>query len=82
MATTNSIVNYHGNLQERERKGGLARQGSLFEKDDDELSIDLNDGGALFGTEQARPCFEHNIPPCVVSLKSNSAKLNCSIDCA
>ena len=51
MATTNSIVNYHGNLQERDRKGALARQGSLFEKDDDELSIDLNDGGALFGTE-------------------------------
>lgn len=68
MATTNSIVNYHGNLQERERKSGLARQGSLFEKDDDELSIDLNDGGALFGTEQARPYFEHNMPPSVVSI--------------
>ena len=59
MASGNSIAGYPSTL----------RQNSLFQKDDDVESIDLNDGGALYGAESGAAGFDSNIPPCVVSIR-------------
>ena len=57
MATTNSLKNF-GDESPLNRNGQLARQTSLFNTapaEEDELSIDLNDGGPIF--ESARQDF-------------------------
>ena len=86
MATTNSLMNFNDESP-LDKRGSMARQTSLFQdaNEEDELSIDLNDGGPICESANfasARQDFAHqnhltNMVSIIISPSIHDLVVNC-----